>query len=254
MKSFALATGSSGNCIYVESKLGVKILVDFGISFTKTKEILNDRDIDIKDIDAVFITHEHADHILGLETLIKKTKIPIYMSKGTFDKLRFIDSKKIIIVKNHQNLEIKDLKIFSISKPHDALEALSFIFDDGIKLGVFTDLGHVNDEIKHVIKTLDIVYMEANYCEKHISKVRDNFNSNYLNRLMSNVGHLGLHQTCDALCDVAQNKQKIILSHISENTNTYTNAYLQVKNALNVIGVFPEIFVSFQGESTDWFE
>lgn len=252
MKSFALCSGSSGNCFYVESKEGVKILVDIGLSFSKAKEILDERGIDINSIDALFITHEHSDHVAGLQTFMNKIKCTVYMSQGSAKELKLKEDVKIL--KHHDYFSIGDMNIFSISKPHDASEALSFVFDDGRKLGIFTDLGHVSDEIKHTIKTLDIIYFEANYCENHIEEVKHMFSTTYLNRLMSDFGHLGLHQTCQALVETANDSQKIMLSHISENTNSYENAYLKVRESLRNAGLFPQILVSFQGEPTEWIE
>ncbi len=259
MRSFALSTGSSGNCFYVESKEGTKILIDLGLTYAKTDELLGEKGIDIKEIDAVFITHEHNDHITGLKTFAKRVECPIYLSKGTFEESSGMKisekSKQFNIIKNHDSLIVGDFKVFSLNKSHDAIEALSFVFYDGEKrLGVFTDLGMVSDEIKHILKTLDVVYFEANYCENHIKKVRDNYSHIYLNRLMSDVGHLGLHQSCEALGESSHDMQKIIISHVSENTNSYENVYTRVKEHLENLGKFPEILVGFQGEPTDWID
>lgn len=254
MRSFALASGSSGNCFYVESSSGYKILVDVGIQFNKIVEILDSRGIDVNEINAVFITHEHSDHIIGLNTFMKNTNCPIYLSRGTFVGSKLLEDKRLIFMKNHDTINLDDVKVFAISKPHDSIEALSFVFDDGVKLGIFTDLGHVNDEIKHTLKTLDIVYFEANYCPEHIETNKHKFNLTYLNRLMSNVGHLGLHQTCDAIGEFSNDNQRIVLSHISENTNSYENVYLRVSKVLNEVKKFPQIVISFQGEPTEWIE
>lgn len=252
MRTFALASGSSGNCYYVESNSGVKVLVDLGLSFTKTKELLEQRDVDIAEISAIFITHEHSDHIAGLQTFIKQLDIPFYMSKGTYDMV--VDFQQVSFVKHHEKLTIEDLHIFVLEKPHDAKEAVHFVFDDGKKVGVFTDFGHVTDELKHVMKTVDILYFETNYCEDKIEKVRKNYNINYIHRLTSNTGHLSLQQATEALVDASHSDQVVILSHISENTNSYERSYGYVKKALQDIGKFPRIVVSFQGEPTPWFD
>lgn len=260
MRSFCLSTGSSGNCFYVESNNKVKVLIDLGLTYIKTEELLLEKGIEISEITDVFITHEHSDHIVGLKTFIKKNpKCNIHISKGTFEEATNFKvnekSKQFNIVKNHDSFKIDDLKIFVIGKPHDSKEAISFIFnDDYCKLGVFTDLGHINNEIKHALKTLDVIYFEANYCEEKIEKVKEKFHFTYLNRLMSDVGHLGLQQSIEALVDFTRNEQKIILSHISENTNSYENTYVKIKKALEDVGKLPEILVGFQGESSEWIE
>lgn len=252
MKTFALASGSSGNCFYVESSNEKKFLIDLGLSFSRTKEILSEKNIDIEDIDAVFITHEHSDHCCGLETSLKKLDCVFFLSKGTQNALN-ISSGKIKNIKNHDIVNIGDIRVFAVSKPHDAKEALSFVFEcEGKKIGCFTDLGYVTDEIKHIIKSLDIVYFETNYCEQYI-KGKD-YNINYLNRLISDKGHLGLTQACEILPLLCNGNQKIILSHISENTNTYENAYFMVKKAFEEVSKFPELIVSFQAEPSDWID
>lgn len=251
MKSFSLASGSSGNAIYVESEEGTNVLIDCGLSFSKTKEILLSKNIDIFSLDAVLLTHEHSDHCLGLSSFLSKLDCKYYMSKGTYKALNLKQKENIDFVKHHQFFSIKDMKIFSIDKPHDAEEALAFVVSaDNSKLGVFTDLGHVSDEIKHLLKTLDIIYFEANYCEKIIES--SSLNIKYLNRLVSNVGHLGLSQTIEVLKETTHNDQTIILSHISENTNSYENTYVKVKSALEEANKTPKLLVSFQGEASEW--
>lgn len=259
MRTFALSTGSSGNCFYVESSNGCKVLVDIGLPFAKVESILESRSIDYKDIDAVLITHEHSDHMIGLKGFMRRTECDVFISKGTYSEISdFKDSersKRIKFIKHHDSFSIGDLKTFVISKPHDAKEAVNFILnDDNRKLGVFTDLGHVDDEMKHALKNLDIMYIEANYCEEKIGEVKHKYHDTYLNRLMSDYGHLGLHQTIDALIDCAHDMQKIVLSHISENTNSYENSYTKVKSALEEVGKFPEVLVGFQSEPTEWLE
>ncbi len=259
MRSFALSTGSSGNCFYIESIEGCKILVDIGLAFAKVEEILESRSIDYNEIDAVLITHEHSDHVIGLKGFMRRTNCPIFISKGTYEEISDFKasekSSRINFVKHHDNFSISDLSIFVVSKPHDAKEAINFVINDSLcKLGVFTDLGHVNDEMKHLMRNLDVMYMEANYCEEVVSKVKYKYHDTYLNRLMSDYGHLGLHQTIDALVDSCHDMQKIVLSHISENTNSYENAYSKVTNALSEVGKNPEILVGFQGEPSEWVE
>ena len=258
MKTFTLSTGSSGNSFYIESKEGIKLLVDCGLSYSKTSELLKEKDINIDDLDAILITHEHSDHIFGLEQFIKKTNIPIYIAYGTYNALKFeIKSEKqenIKIVKHHDTVTISDTTILVLNRAHDSVEAISFIFNDNHKkLGIFTDLGHVDSESKHILKTLDIIYFEANYCDEIIKKNKDRYHFTYINRLTSNVGHLSLSQSIKAIVEFANNSQTIILSHISENTNTYTNAYSQVKLALNEAKLYPNLQVGFQYEASEWY-
>ncbi len=255
MRSFALASGSSGNCFYVETEDN-KILVDLGLTFSRTKSILDEKGVDVNEIRGVFITHEHADHVAGLKVFAKNVRCQFFMSQGTYEMIKKdLKGVDIKIVKHHDNFSLGDLRVFAVEKSHDAKEALSFVFENkGKKLGVFTDLGEVSNEIKHILKDLDIIYFEANYCKDYVNKNCKDMNWNYLNRLMSSSGHLGVHQSLEVLQEVVNNSQRIVLSHISENTNFYENVYRQIKEALLAVEKFPELLVSFQGESTDWVE
>lgn len=256
MKSFALASGSTGNCIYVENDNQQGILLDCGLPYSKIEKILKDKNRSIKNIKAIFITHEHSDHVSGLESFLNNVEgIDLYASKGTINALGLPETK-FNIIKKHSIVQILSFKVLCISKPHDAREALSFIIENkSKKLCFFTDLGHITSEITHSMKNSDILYVEANYCEKYIyEKMKHILNSQYLNRLMSDRGHLSLNQLKEVLLEVCDSSKKIILSHISENTNTYENAYTQIKKTLNDNGIFPQIYVSFQGEPTDWID
>lgn len=254
MKSFALATGSSGNCIYVETG-NQKFIVDCGLSFSKSKELLEEKGINIEELTGIFITHEHSDHVAGLKQFSKQLNCPIYISKGTFSILEDIDSTQCILVKHHDILDLGDARIFVVNKPHDAKEAISFIIESNKrKLGVFTDLGHVPDELIHVMKNLDLIYLECNYSQEFIKEYCTHMSPRYLNRLMSNVGHLGLHQTIDAIERFAHSGQIIILSHISENTITYEEATTSVFNILLELNIDVQLEVSFQGEASDMFD
>ena len=251
MKSFALASGSSGNCFYLESESGVKILVDLGLSFKRTKDILSLRGIDVCDIDYVFVTHEHCDHCVGLESFSKQVDCRFYMSRGTYKGLG-VSLEKVVFVKNHEGFELDDLKVFCVGKSHDSNEALSYVFENGKKVGFFTDLGYVSDEIKHILKTLDVIYFESSYCDDVI--LRRDLGYVYVNRLVSDLGHLNTCEGARVLGEVCNSNQKIVLSHISKNANTYENAYCKVRKVLDSLNVFPQLFVSFQDEPTEWIE
>ena len=253
MKTFALATGSSGNCIYVEFE-NFRALIDCGFSFSRTKEILEEKGIDIYSITHIFITHEHTDHIQGLAMFVKNLMCEIYMSQGTLNGLDF-EVKNLNIVKNYDVLNFNNIRVLVVDKPHDANEAISFIFEaTGKKLGIFTDLGHVTDQMLALMSTLDLIYLECNYSVEYIRNNCSDMSHHYLNRLMSNIGHLGLHQTIEAIENFAKSDQIIILSHISENTLSYEEAISSVYNKIIELGLDLELEVSFQGEATDIFD
>lgn len=261
MRTFALGTGSEGNCIFIESSLNKKILVDIGFSFKYIKKILMKNKIDIFQIDAIFLTHEHIDHSKSLNLFFKKTNSKVYMSLGTFKALNINDCLKdfllrIVFVKDLEVLHLYDLKILPINKSHDCLEPLSFIFENKKKIGVFTDLGVVNSYMIQFFKTLDILYIECSYCDDFINsnKLYNSLNSNYLNRLISSKGHLSLADCSYVLDKIMFENQIIILSHISNNANSYENCYKKIKSLIDKKNLNVFLLVSFQNQQTKWLE
>ena len=253
MRSFCLASGSSGNSFLIESSKRDKYLVDVGLRFKRINEILEEKRINVNEIKGIFITHEHTDHIQGLEVFMKNSNCPIYLTKGTFKALNLEKNQRFIFVKENQIIILEDIKVLVLGKSHDSNEPVNFVFENGGgKIGIFTDLGFVSSQMIHILKNLDIIYFEANFCEDY-TKVVD-YSSNYIARLHSDIGHLSVQDSLEVLKQVCNNNQKIILSHISENTNTYENAYLKIKKGLEEIGIFCEVLVSFQGEVMDWVE
>lgn len=253
MRTFALASGSSGNAFLIEDNNKNKYLVDIGISYKKISLILNEKNISPQEICGVFLTHEHSDHVAGLEVFMKNVNCPIYLTRGTFEALNLEKSNRFIFIKENQVLDLSNIKVLIVGKSHDVNEPVSYVFDsNNAKIGIFTDLGFVNSQILDILKNLDIIYFETNFCEEILKNV--DYNPQYISRLHSNVGHLSVQDSLEILGKFAKSNQKIILSHISENTNTYVNSYLKVKDFLDKNKIYCELLVSFQGAPSEWIE
>ncbi len=245
MKTFALCSGSSGNCFYVENDFGEKILVDFGISFRKAKMILKENNINIEDINAIFITHEHTDHTLGVKTLINKINCEVFATKGTGEYLKL---KNFKIVKKNKKFYYKNFSIIALEKPHDAIEPVSYIFESNNKrLGIFTDLGYITPLVKDVIKTLDIIYFESNYCNNMLNKKAS---YSYIQRCLSDYGHLSTEESLKFLSENLNEDQIVILAHISENNNSYENVNFMFEELLKTKNKKIEYYISYQREPT----
>ena len=151
----SLYSGSSGNSLFVESE-NAKILVDTGMSCKKIEEALNSIEVDPSSINAILVTHEHADHIKGLATISKKFDIPVFATKETFDAMPVQTDK--ISSSNRKNININekfcinDIQITPFSIPHDAANPCGYtFFSDNKKISVATDIGHMtNDILKHI--------------------------------------------------------------------------------------------------------
>jgi len=225
MRSFCLGSGSAGNSFYIESIKNEGVLVDFGFSFKRVREVLQSKEIDIFSLKGVFITHEHSDHCAGLEIFLKKVcDVKVYLTKGTFDGLsksvREKFESRFEFVCEHDVLVVAGLRVLVLAKPHDVREPSSFVFEsNSVKIGIFTDLGYVSREIKSVLKGLNVVYLEANYSNFILDNKKDEFHYGYVSRLSSGNGHLSLKECCSVLKEVYTKGMKVVLSHISRNTN-----------------------------------
>ncbi len=167
MKFCSLYSGSTGNSLFVQGE-ETKILVDSGVSAKKITEALESINIDIKEINAILVTHEHIDHIRSVGTIAKKYNIPIYATLGTWNG---IENEKLVInidekhyFKSEEKFEIGDLKIMPFSTSHDAMDSCGFsIESDGKKISIATDLGKVTTNVINNLKKSKFILLEANY-------------------------------------------------------------------------------------------
>ena len=194
MRMMPIASGSSGNCIYVGSD-DTHILIDAGISRKKIEEGLNSIDLSLKDIDAVFVTHEHIDHIKGLGVMSRKDGIPIYSTPGTINgiaattSLGDIDNSYYNTIKADSDTRIKDLVIHSFGVSHDANEPVAYnVTCDDKKASVITDLGYYDDYTISNLTGSDMMLVEANH---DINMLQLGSYPYYLKqRILGDKGHL----------------------------------------------------------------
>ena len=151
MRFESIASGSSGNCIYVGSDR-THLLMDVGISRKRTGQALHDIGLDFKDIDGIFLTHEHSDHIMGLPVIAKYSQMPIYATKGTIralarmPKYRDIDPDRFICIRADEPVSVGDLKIDPMAISHDAAEPVGYrVYEGSKKACICTDLGCYTD-------------------------------------------------------------------------------------------------------------
>ena len=151
MRFTTIASGSSGNCTYVGSD-NTHILVDAGVSKKRIEEGLRDLDLSLDDISAIFVTHEHTDHIAAIRTILKKIDIPVYATAGTItgilntDKKGEMSESSFITVRADEAVPVGDMIINPMSISHDALEPCGYrVYCGDKKIGIATDLGCYND-------------------------------------------------------------------------------------------------------------
>jgi len=235
MKAISLASGSKGNS-YLITTAGSKILIDNGLSEKAFLEKLDALKINPLDLDAIFITHEHADHIKGLKTFIKKYKAKIYVHN---DSAKYVDKelggnlRNEIIFYDNDIITFNDLIIENFSQSHDSKHCSGFtIKDNEATVSISTDLGIMNDNILKHLKDSDLVYLEANH---DVSLLLDNPNyPTFLKqRILGNRGHLSNKASSEIIEKLAYGGVKqIVLSHLSEDNNSPSLAYNFIKEKL----------------------
>ena len=167
LKFCSLYSGSSGNSLLVQSN-NTKILIDCGTSAKKVVTALESLEVDITDIDAILVTHEHSDHVQGLGTISKKYDIPVFANFETWNAMptqkEKIDNKNQNIFINDTEFQIGNLQIFPFSTPHDAANPCGFSIVNGDKkLSIATDLGHMDQTIFENLKGSSFMLLESNY-------------------------------------------------------------------------------------------
>ena len=231
-----LSSSSRGNAIYAAGG-STSVLVDCGISFRRLKAALSDLEVDIADIHAVIITHEHTDHIKGLMTLLRRHPLPLYASEGT---LRYLCRHDMIpaearIIPLEESVLIGDIEVTSFGTPHDAAHSigLRLSMPDGRRVGIATDMGYVTDGVREHLTGCDLVMIESNYdpgmllCGTYPYSVKQ--------RIKGEHGHLSNADCADEVTRLAgSGTTRFILGHLSERNNLPQLAAQTTKAALTM--------------------
>lgn len=216
----ALASGSNGNCYYVGNE-SEAVLVDVGISARQITLRIEQAKIPIQKIKAIFISHEHADHIRGVRVFSKRFNIPVYLTRKTYLKTtkKYLPQYSRFFVPG-ETITIGDLKIHSFLKWHDAAEPCSFRVENGqLSVGVMTDIGQPCKNVIQHIKQSNILFLESNYDEASLWK--GGYPWYLKQRIASDHGHLSNEQAFNLVNEHAEESLKtIFLAHLSgENNN-----------------------------------
>ncbi|HJB28370.1 MAG TPA: MBL fold metallo-hydrolase [Candidatus Blautia faecavium] len=230
MRLCSIASGSSGNCIYVGSD-EAHVLVDVGISGKKIVEGLYSLDLSPGDIDGILITHEHSDHIKGLGVIARKYEIPIYATGGTVDAMSRMGSLGKIPegifteIREDEPFQIKDLSVNPFTIPHDAAQPVGYRFEcGGHSVGIATDLGKYNEYIVDHLQKLDALLLEANHDIRMLQVGKYPY---YLKqRILGDRGHLSNENAGRLLCRLLHDNLKaVFLGHLSKENNYEALAY-----------------------------
>lgn len=236
MRVINLSSGSEGNLTYVETE-NARILVDVGLSCRETEARLSLLGKTGKDIDAIVVTHEHNDHIKGVNVFSKKYGTAVYAHNdvwcGLYDKLDKVSNKKVFT----DTFAIKDLVINPIEVPHDVKCFGYSLTEDDKKISILTDLGHTNENIFNAIKGSSLVYLEANH---DLSMLRSN--EKYPLALKMRIAGKNGHLSNDASAQmieklVGTGTRQIVLAHLSKENNSPEFAYNYISSVLAERGI-----------------
>ena len=242
-----LASGSKGNCIYLNTP-HCKLLIDAGISGRATTKKLEEIGVDIKEIDAILITHEHSDHIQGLRVLAFKHQIPVFANHETAKGIvnHFRDCPKFKIFSTGETFEYCGLEIHPFSIQHDTLDPVAFTIKvDGLKLGFCTDLGFATSLVRNQLLQCDYLYLEANHEPLMVhSSTRP---AVYKQRVLGRSGHLSNQACAELLTQIAHPGLKHVhLAHLSEECNSHEKALSTIGGILSEANMNLELSVAPQ--------
>jgi phosphoribosyl 1,2-cyclic phosphodiesterase len=224
----SLSSGSSGNCYYLGNEFH-GILIDAGISATSIRKFLRDIDISMQTIMGILVTHNHVDHIRGLEVLTRRNSLPAFTTHKVWKSILTPHTKisrdyiREIPLKQKFHLAGFDIEAFPVC--HDAPETLGFHICAGDKkITIATDLGHICQTAAPYIRAANLLVIESNYDERMLS---NGIYPQYLKaRIRSDHGHLGNQQTSAFLAEnISDNLSDICLAHLSKNNNTPEKAF-----------------------------
>ena len=233
----SLYSGSSGNSLFVESE-NTKILVDAGMSCKKIEEALNSIEVNPSSINAILVTHEHADHIKGLSTISRKFDIPVFATKETFDAMpkqsEKISEKNIKFFNPNEKFFIEDLEVLPFSIPHDAANPCGFniIKNNSTQISIATDIGHMTKAIVDKLESSKFILLESNYDTEVLKCCAYPFKLK--SRIASENGHLSNTMAGKTITYLTKNGnlKTAMLGHLSKESNFPALAYQTVVDEL----------------------
>lgn len=216
----SLNSGSNGNCYYVGNDKEA-ILVDAGIFCAEIEKRMKRIGLSMEKVKAVFISHEHSDHIKGLPVLVKKYHLPVYITDATRRNGRLEFEIALIRLFNaHEAVTIGDLSITAFPKFHDAIDPYSFVIScNKIYVGVFTDIGRPCHNVIEYFKRCHAAFLESNYDEEMLQN--GNYPYHLKRRISAGMGHLSNKEALQLfLTHKAPYMSHLLLSHLSRNNNS----------------------------------
>ena len=237
MRCTILASGSKGNCIFIEGTSGA-LLLDAGLSAKETLRRAGNAGLDTSRIQAVLVTHEHGDHVNGLDVLSRKLHIPVYATEGTLHDFlhhRRTSDKPIEhhTCRYHEHFNVGEFCIEPFATSHDAAEPCGFVVsENGLRIGYCTDTGVLTPQMIDLLRGCDGIVLESNHCPDMLEK--GPYPPSLKRRIRSKRGHLSNHVAAAALRSLGRDVPQVILAHLSEINNTPEKALVSAREGLGL--------------------
>lgn len=235
----SLFSSSSGNCTYVGSSQG-GVLIDVGVSAKKTADALREIDVDPNSISAIFVTHEHADHINGVRVFAERHGVKVYSSEGTMkgmEQAGVITPKMTADIIPSGGMEAGGIFIRPFRTPHDSLESTgyTFVMPDGKRLAVATDIGKITGTVMDAIYGCDLVLLESNH---DVGMLKNGPYPFFLKeRILSDHGHLSNESCAETAVRLMESgTTRFVLGHLSKENNMPVLAYETTRAAMKMAG------------------
>lgn len=233
MRVFSLGSGSSGNAFLVDTG-HVALLLDCGVGVRAVQSAV--RDLDIADrLAGIVVSHEHIDHVRAVDSTIKRHGIPVVTTRGTYGAMRWTHAG--VHHSSGQRYADGSVEVSFIGVSHDAAEPCGFVIEaDGMRLALFTDLGHASKEVFDAVASADIVVLESNYDAGMLR--RGLYPAHLKRRITGPSGHLSNDDCATILAASASTRTRAIwLAHLSDKNNRPDIAEATAREALALAGL-----------------
>ncbi len=238
-KLVPLFSGSQGNSYYLGCG-GQGILIDVGRSAKQTIQALNSNNVDVSSIKAIFVTHEHSDHVKGVRVFANKFKLPVYSTQGTYYEMlseKYIDEKTDCRIIGSEGVDLDGMHIDAFSISHDCAEGCGYRVDMGAScFALATDLGYISSGVQNALKGCDAVVIESNHDVNMLQL--GPYPYVLKRRILSPKGHIS-NADCAALLPslVKSGTKRFLLAHLSKENNMPEIAYRESLNELTAMGM-----------------